>query len=134
MKYQDITKYKYRLFCDEQFTLPFLLPDFEGKMIDIVHGVMIVRAGYLWDGPSGPTYDSQDVLRASLAHDALYELMRRGIIDQVHKKNADDYYHKLMINAGVSPLRARVHLLGLRRFGKGSSKVQPSTKPKVKEI
>lgn len=134
MKYQNITKYKYRLFEDEHFVLPFPLPEFDGDMIDIVGGVMIVRAGYLWDGPSGPTYDSKDVMNASLAHDAGYELMRRGIIGQEFKKPFDNYYHRLMINAGVSPLRARVHLLGLRRFGRGSCKVQPSTKPKVIEV
>ena len=37
---------------------------------------MIVEKDYAWDGPSGPTIDTSNSMRASLVHDVLYQAMR----------------------------------------------------------
>jgi hypothetical protein len=37
--------------------------------------------GYAWNGPSGPTLDTRNFMRGSLVHDALYQLMREGRMD-----------------------------------------------------
>ena len=43
-------------------------------------GVLTIKKGYAWDGPSGPTLDTKNSMRASLFHDALYQLMRENHI------------------------------------------------------
>ena len=35
-------------------------------------GLLIIRPGYAWDGPSGPTFDTPSFMRGSLIHDVLY--------------------------------------------------------------
>ncbi len=37
-----------------------------------ITGVLLVKAAYAWDGPSGPVKDTPENMRASLVHDALY--------------------------------------------------------------
>jgi hypothetical protein len=36
-----------------------------------VDGTLTIRAGYAWDGASGPTYDSKSSMRGSLVHDGM---------------------------------------------------------------
>ena len=44
-----------------------------GGYATISAGHIIVRKGYCWDGPSGPTLDTEDAMRASMFHDVLYQ-------------------------------------------------------------
>ena len=53
------------------------------------NGVLIIHKGYPWDGASGPAFDSKAVMRASLVHDALYQLMREGLLGQDWRARAD---------------------------------------------
>lgn len=46
-----------------------------------MEGTLTVRSGYAWDGPSGPAPDLPSLMRGSLVHDALYQLMRVGALD-----------------------------------------------------
>ena len=33
--------------------------------------MLVIKKGYAWDGPSGPTIDTKNFMRGSLVHDAL---------------------------------------------------------------
>lgn len=44
-------------------------------------GVLTLSAGYAWDGASGPALDTPSFMRASAVHDALYQLMKIGLLD-----------------------------------------------------
>ena len=58
--------------------------DIKTEFIDLdIHGNLTVRRGYAWDGPSGPVKDTPENLRASLEHDAIYQLFRQGHLDWV---------------------------------------------------
>jgi len=85
-------------------------------------GVMTLTEGYAWDGPSGPTFDTPSLMRASLVHDALYQLMREGLLDFKKRKTADIIYRDLALEDGTPPWRARIHYWSLRVFGKRSSR------------
>jgi len=43
-------------------------------------GLLRIRTGYSWDGPSGLTIDTKNFMRGSLAHDAMYQLMREALL------------------------------------------------------
>ena len=73
--------------------------------------------GYRWDGPSGPAIDTENAMRASLVHDALYQLIRLGHIPPETRKTADQLFLKILKEDGVSfPRRWRFYL-AVRCFG-----------------
>ena len=91
MKYSKITKYKYRLEADEWFQTR-QRPKSDIKTDEIwlfTDGRMCVLKGYLYDGPSGPTFDRKTNMRGSLGHDAESELARQGFLTQEDKKLAN---------------------------------------------
>jgi len=81
-------------------------------------GKLAIRAGYSWDGPRGPAIDTRDFMRASLVHDALYQLMRAGEIDHRHWRAwADRVLRDLVIADGMSSFRASYVHTVVRWFG-----------------
>jgi len=70
-------------------------------------GSLRIRPGYAWDGASGPTLDTRDTMRASLVHDALYQLMRMQRLDRkVHRAIADRIFHRICLEDGMGSPRA----------------------------
>jgi hypothetical protein len=81
-------------------------------------GWLWVKAGYAWDGPSGPCPDVPCAMRGSLVHDALYELMRIGGLPRTNKDAADLLLYTLCKEDGMEELPARLILEGVEWFGK----------------
>jgi uncharacterized protein DUF1353 len=84
-------------------------------------GWLMIRKGYAWDGPSGPTIDTKNFMRGSLVHDALYQLMRLDLLDHdTYRDDADRILRRICLEDGMSPLRAHWVYVGVR-FGGGPS-------------
>lgn len=81
------------------------------------NGLLSLRRGYAWDGPSGPTLDTKNFMRASLVHDALYQLMREGLLDSSQRLYADRLLRTLCRQDGMSRFRAWYVYRGVRAFG-----------------
>jgi hypothetical protein len=93
-------------------------------------GNLTVKRGYAWDGPSGPVIDTQDNMRASLVHDALYQLMRNKQLNaRAHRRVADREFREICKADGVSSRTANIWYKGLRRFGKPAA--SPANKKKI---
>ena len=92
-------------------------------------GDLTITAGYSWDGPSGPTVDTNNFMRGSLVHDALYELIRADLLDAKEKDAADRLLQQMCIDDGMSSVRAWWVYQGVARFG-GSS-IRPSAERPV---
>lgn len=88
------------------------------------HGRLLIRAGYAWDGPSGPTIDTQDFMRASLVHDALYQLMREGHLPAHCRREADRMLRLLCREDGMPVIRAWLVWLAVRLFGAPSARLR----------
>ncbi len=87
-------------------------------------GNLRVKAGYAWDGTSGPVIDTPSNLRASLVHDALYQLMReKSLSAKAHKEKADKLFKKLVKEDGVPAPVAQVYYEALKKLGR------PATRP-----
>ncbi len=85
-------------------------------------GQLTVVRGYAWDGPSGPVIDDHHNMRASLVHDALYQLMRHKHLNLgTHRQKADKLFEKMCIEDGVPKGIARVFYIGLRVGGRPSA-------------
>lgn len=92
------------------------------------NGLLIIVAGYAWDGASGPVIQSPDTMRASLFHDALYQLIRLGHIGVIWRDTADKLYRQICIDAGMPHPRAQAHYMALKAFGGYASLIEAEPK------
>lgn len=69
-------------------------------------GCMNIESGYAWDGPSGPALDTKNFMRASLVHDAGYQLMRMRELDQNRRSAVDAEMRKICLEDGMTKIRA----------------------------
>ena len=77
---------------------------------------LLTRRGYAWDGPSGPTFDTKNFMRASLVHDALYQLMRQKVISRRWRLEADKELKRICLEDGMSNIRAGYVYRSVRRW------------------
>lgn len=102
--------YKYQL-C-KQYSIQTLIYPATLIMADFISlqpcGLLIIDKGYAWDGASGPTLDTKSSMRGSLVHDALYQLMRLGLIPENNREYADKLLHDICVEDGMNKLRAHI--------------------------
>lgn len=121
--YRKLTRYKYQTLSLYQIKTDVRSGQKKtvftaGGWIALGHsGTMNIKADYCWDGASGPTIDTKTSMRASLVHDALYQLMREGLVDDDCREVADDLFEKLCIEDGMNRFRAWYYRQGLRFAG-----------------
>jgi len=82
---------------------------------------LFVKDGYAWDGASGPCFNTKNSLVGTLVHDALYQLMRKGLLDRSFRKMVDWQFYKVLRKNGMGALRARTWYTCVRLFGKKSA-------------
>ena len=85
-------------------------------------GTLLIRSGYAWDGPSGPTIDTSSSMRGSLIHDALYQLMRLGLISENNREYADSLLKKVCVEDGMNKVRAKLWQTMVNLFASGCAK------------
>jgi len=103
-------------------------------------GFMYIKAGYAWDGPSGPTIDTDDSMTPSLFHDAAYELIRNQFLPQDYRLKADEWmFHMMMERRSnnwllrkIQTIRDKVWLESLKDFAGWAA--SPKNKKKVYEV
>ena len=91
--------------------------DWEYLALD-ADGILTIRSGYCWDGPSGPARDSDDAMYGSLIHDALYQMIREGRINKSDRKRADEILRDVCIASGMNKVRAQAFYRAVRLAGK----------------
>jgi len=125
IRYKD--GYKYQLFEDYEVTVQ-IVPDSDirSAFIDLDRGGrLVIKKGYAWDGPSGPTIDTLNFMRGSLVHDALYQLMREGGLDADRTRAlADDELVRICREDGMWSIRAWWVHTGVR-LGGGAAARKP---------
>ena len=84
-------------------------------------GLLTVRKGYAWDGPSGPSIDTKTFMRRSLVHDVLYQLMREEYLPLEHREYADGLLRTMCREDGMSRVRAAYVYWSVRRNGESSA-------------
>lgn len=124
--------YKYQL-ADDYIIDISILPknDIDTDYIALcTRGRLLIKAGYAWDGPSGPVIDTEENMRASIVHDALYQLMRNEYLSsRSHRRAADQIFKDICRQDGVSKYRASAYYKALRKFGRPAA--SPQNKKRV---
>lgn len=86
------------------------------------YGHLSIKTGYAWDGPSGPTIDTDNFIRASLIHDALYQLFRLKLLNaRLRRKTADKILKAICKEDGMSFFRREYVYRAVRLFGATSA-------------
>jgi len=123
-KYQLIKIYKCNIgIYGYEISTPFLTLDKAGNLT--------ITVGYAWDGPSGPAIDTPTFMRGSLVHDAIYQLMRMGLLPQHCRLPADLVMKRICKEAGMCKARIWWVFKGVRKFAKSAA--DPKNKRKIFE-
>ena len=74
-------------------------------------GYMTFSKGYAWDGPSAPklfikAVGIKKLIRASLVHDGLYQLMRQGKLPRFRRQQVDKLFQTHCHEDGMSSIVA----------------------------
>jgi hypothetical protein len=80
-------------------------------------GTLHIREGYSWDGPSGPARDTANFMRASLVHDALYQLIEESLLPKDFRKLADKTMREICKEDGMGGVRRWYTFAAVRAFG-----------------
>lgn len=121
MTYMKLEKYKYEL----ENTLVIIIP-IKGYIIDHPFfsldegGKLTIYEDYKWDGVSGPMIDTKDSMVGGCVHDALYQMIRLGLIPRKLKPKIDRIMRTVFNLCGMDRFRSTYAYLGVMLFG-GSS-------------
>lgn len=80
-------------------------------------GVLSIAAEYAWDGASGPIAQTPDVIRPSVVHDALYQLMREFGLEPKWRVVADQLLRQMCVADGMPRWQANVVHAAVATFG-----------------
>ena len=126
--------YKYQLV--RPYSLPVgIIPQRGGVNTDFLalseSGILTMRLGYCWDGASNIAVDTKSAMRPSLIHDAIYQLIRMGLISESCRALADRLLQQLCLEDGMNPLRAEAWYHAVDLFAAGCA--QSGTERKIME-
>ncbi len=80
-------------------------------------GLLAIYRHYRWDGASFfLARDTDKTIRATLVHDALYQLMREGLLDIKHRKAADKLMYDILVEDGIWRIEASIWYRAVRIF------------------
>ena len=128
--YRELKKYKYQLMVLHTHSTDLQIDKDIRTIDDYVSrtktGELMLKKNYAWDGPSGLTIDTKNFMRGSLVHDALYQLMRNGLLDhERYRKGADDILRAICEKDGMSKFRAWYVYQSVRIFGGSAAAPRP---------
>ena len=118
--YKKRRVYKYTLAKQYIFeTQWYNAPEINTRFIQLnKQGQLFIHAAYSWDGASGPMPDFTSIMRASLIHDALYQLIREQHLPSSYRLAADRLLHALCLADGMNPILAHWVYFCVRCFGR----------------
>lgn len=120
--YKKLYPYKYKL------TEPLVIQTEIYPESDIVHpyfsidrnGLMMIAAGYSFDGASGPAIDTDNFLRGACAHDVPYQAAQLECpLPKDWKEKADKMLVRLTREDGMSRIRCWWVYQSVKMFGRG---------------
>jgi len=131
MFYRKRRKYKYSLVADEAYETGFKLEGLKnlGLLRLTKTGKLTIKKGYASDGPSDPAFDTRNFMRGAFVHDALYQLIREGVLKPEDRKRCDEILREICLEDGMSKIRAWWVYRGVRMGGASAAKPDLLTAP-----
>lgn len=118
LRYRSLKRWKYETVEVFQQQTPIMGLYIRVDYITLTRdGMLTIDGHYAWNG-ANVAPDLPCTQRASLAHDALYQLMGLGKLPMNFKPLADKLLRDLCIEDGMPPLAAQLGYLAVRAFGR----------------
>lgn len=130
MKYSKLKGYKYKLEEDVSLTLKYTIM-IQHPFVRTFGYELLIKAGYTWDGASYLTIDTKSSMKGSLVHDALYQMMREGLLDRAYRKYADELLRDICIEEGMWKWRAKMWYKAVQKHAYKSSLPRKNPRNKV---
>ena len=81
-------------------------------------GKLVLAKSYAWNGPSGPTIDDETNIQGSACHDAGYQLIQLGLLDEsTYRPLFDRAMSDICAIDGMGFFRAALYWAGVRLCG-----------------
>lgn len=87
------------------------------------NGMITIKAGYAWDGASGPAIDTRNFMRGSLVHDIGCQAVNEGLLPKHFRPKFDKLLRKICREDGMSWIRAWYVYRAVLWFGKVTAKI-----------
>lgn len=84
--------------------------------VEVLGHCFIVKAGYSWDGCTG-VRDTDWNMRASLFHDAMYQVKKCGLPLQIKWWEIDSIFRTIMKQDGANLFQRNLYYYGVRSIG-----------------
>ena len=98
------------------------------EWVDLVKGLLIMKQGFCFE-PSGPTIKTKSVMQGCCVHDAIYYLIRNGLLEPHWKEPGDDLMKEIHLQDEVNAFRAGYFHWSVINFGDTS--IDPRNRKKV---
>ena len=80
-----------------------------------MEGTLTIMKGYAYDFASGPTLDWPKWIKAAaLPHDALCQFHREGYLNDEQRREADDWFRRILAANGMNLIRREIWYRGVR--------------------
>ena len=132
--YRELDDYKYQVHEDFTIQTGILGVRAVTEFIRLTpDGRLWIKAGYAWNGSNWSS--DKHAMIASLVHDALYQLMRLGLLSRmIFRKPADALYRDIAIAEKLWKPRANFRYRMLRLLGEGSTHPEKNPRGQIKTI
>lgn len=111
--------YKYELIQDVFLAVHLQYnPTFRREYFALGKGYVVARKGYRWDGASGLAIDTDSVMRASLFHDLLWQLIDEEYLLEDERHNTNKVFYDICIEDGMWKPRAWLFYLTVNYIGR----------------
>lgn len=81
-------------------------------------GLLTVKAGYAWDGASGPTFDTKSSMRGALVHDVLWQMLRLDLLPESDRPATNAELRRICVLDEMLSWRAAAWEWAVGKFGK----------------
>lgn len=132
IQYIKLKQYKYELSSNLEIMISITGYSINHRFFRLTKdGKLTIFKGYKWDGVSGPMIDTDNSMIGGCVHDALYQMIRLGLISKSLKGEMDSIMEDIFNGCGMYEFRSRYAHLGVTVFGHSSCIVGDIHIPKV---
>jgi hypothetical protein len=112
-------KYKFQLFETYCLKTDIIPPQYiENDFISLdCAGYLTIKKGYAWDGATGVLATPKSMMRSTLVHDALYQLIREKKLSHDFKTPSDVLLRDLSHQDGMLKIIAKIVFWAVQKYG-----------------
>ena len=131
VSYEKIWRYKLKAEFALDFRQEFDLAlnsnaEHHNEFFTLESASLTAKAGYAWDGASGPVFQTKNSVRATLVHDIMYQAMASNdeLRTRKNRKIADRLFLLILKADGMSAPRRQIWYRAVRMFGGKRTKTE----------